>query len=90
MNNMNDNTKGTSVEINLVEGSIAPRYEASSTELVLKKAVITKKGMASGLPLVDIVMQDSKGNEYFFMASGRIMNMIASAVRGASEGRIDL
>jgi len=56
-----------------------------SNELLVKRAVITEQGMGSGLPLVDIVMEDSDGKEYFFMISGRLINTLSAAVKGVNQ-----
>jgi hypothetical protein len=80
----NSNKKGTMATIKLNPGKIAPRYEKSSKELILHEVVITEKGMESGLPLIDFVMKDSEGKEHYFMISGRIVNMISSAIKGVN------
>jgi hypothetical protein len=72
----------TFVKIEIVEGKIAPRYPETSKMLQLEKSVITENGMESNLPLVDIVLKDQEGNEFFFMVSGRIINALSAAIKG--------
>lgn len=76
--------KGMDVSIKICQGDLSPRYPKTSTELVFKSAVITEKGTVQGLPIVDFVMVDNEGKEYYFMTSGRIVQAIASAVGGVN------
>jgi len=71
--------------IKIVEGSLAPRYEETVTELKNIKAVITRHGMASGLPLVDLQFTDEEGKEYFTMISSNLISMLAGAVAGVIQ-----
>lgn len=76
MNNLN---------IKFIPGDVAPRYEPSKVkQLHAHTAVITERGMESGLPVVDIQMRDDEGNEYFFMTTGRLINGISGAIKGVN------
>jgi len=67
------------------EGREAPRYNLEDVKkLTMIKAVITEQGTSEGLPVVDIVMIDESGKEYFFMTTGRIINGISSAIKGVN------
>ena len=70
------------LDIKLNPGNVAPRYNLEETkELYPMKAIITENGMESGLPLIDIQMQDKEGNQYFFAISGRLINGLSSAIK---------
>lgn len=71
------------ISVEIKQGSTAPRY-TTETELSADKAIITEQAMRSGLPLVDIQMTDKDGNKYWVPLSGRIINMISSAVKGVN------
>lgn len=69
------------VSVELVPGNVAPRYK-NRVELTCEKVVITEQGTERGLPIVDFVLEGPDGKSYLLVFSGRIVNMIASAVRG--------
>ncbi len=73
------------LEIEIINGKIAPRYSISTVQLHAEKAIITEKGMVSNDPLVDITLKDDQGNKYFFMMSGNLLIMLASVIRGVME-----
>jgi hypothetical protein len=76
----------TSLAIELVDGSLAPRYEPSKVEMLsLDKAVITERGTEGGLPLVDFQMTSIDGKEYFFAVTGRLVLSLAAAIRGVND-----
>lgn len=77
--------KGRKLSIRLVKGSDAPRYNNGETELFVSEAVITENGMKSGLPVVDIVMQDESGKVFYFMLSGRLVQNLAAAIDGVNS-----
>ena len=72
------------LSIEIKEGNLAPRYTEKTKQLTATKAVITEKGMESGLPLVDIQLTDADGNEYFFMLTGRLFNGLSAAIKGVN------
>jgi len=77
--------KGMTLPIKLIPGDDSPRYDpAEWTEIELKEAIITEQAMGSGLPLVDLTFEDSDGKKFYAMASGRIMNALASAIKGVN------
>lgn len=47
------------------------------TALVLKRVIIVKSGMESGLPTLDFVLEDEKGNQYVTLLTGGIFRSIA-------------
>lgn len=64
---------------------IAPRYKKEETiQLQCHTVVITEKGTDSDLPLIDFQMIGPDGKQYFFAMTGRIVNGIASAIRGVN------
>lgn len=75
------------LKLNIVPGNVAPRYsqEVCDRELTLQSVVVTERGTAEGLPIVDFVLTDKEGKEYFFATTGRIVTSIASAVRGVNQ-----
>ena len=79
-----ENKDATTLNIQLVEGDFAPRYKEGDIEVTIDKAVITEKGMQSELPLVDLQMTDKDGNVYFTALSGRLFNMLSSAIKGVN------
>ena len=74
----------TTLEIQILEGNVAPRYVNGDTEITINKAVITEKGMESELPLIDFQMTDKDGNIFFAALSGRLVNMLSAAVKGVN------
>ena len=74
----------TQLAVELLPGNIAPRYTIDDCELSINKAVITEKGMQSGLPLVDLQMKDADGNINYTALSGRIVNAISAAIKGVN------
>lgn len=75
----------TELKIGILEGKIAPRYDPKkTTQLELTKTVITEKGTKSDLPIVDFIMKDSFGNEYFFMVTGRIINNLSATIKATN------
>lgn len=81
---MDKTGKVAPMTVRLVEGGTAPRYDYATIALDPIEAVITEKGMASDLPLVDLHFEDDNGTRYVATTSGRIVLMIASAIRGAN------
>lgn len=73
-----------SVSLELIRGSIAPRYPQSIKELTITNVVITEQGTQGGWPIVDLQMVDSNGNEYFAMVTGQIVNTISAAIKGVN------
>lgn len=73
------------LEVEIVGGNIAPRYEPGVvTELSADKAVITEKGMESGLPLIDIQLTGPDGKKYFAVLTGRVVLTLCGAIRGVN------
>ena len=74
----------SSLVIKINPGSVAPRYTEETKQLIAETAVITEKGMQNGLPMIDIQMKDTEGNEYFFMLTGRLFQMLGKAIDGVN------
>lgn len=74
----------TTLSITLIPGSVAPRYNDEDKELVVNNVVITERGMESGLPLIDLQMVDKDGKLHYAALSGRIINMVSSAIKGVN------
>lgn len=82
---MDDRLFGSAVTIRLVAGDTAPRYEGQGgAELKCEEVVITEQGTKESLPIVDFVMRGPDGQLYLLVMTGRIVNMIASALRGVN------
>ena len=69
--------------VHLIPGDAAPKYDRGQ-EISLSHVTITEQGTVAGLPIVDFVMTDPAGNQYLLVLTGRIVNMISAAVRGAN------
>jgi hypothetical protein len=76
--------KGFAVNISLVEGDRAPRYDESGMELACEGVIITEQGTVGNLPIVDFKMRGPDGKFYLLVLSGRIVNAISAAVRGVN------
>lgn len=72
----------TSLTIKIKEGSLAPRYADGEKELITNVAIITKEGMQSNKPLVDLQLTDAEGNQYFTALSGAILINLAAVIKG--------
>lgn len=77
--------EATSLKIQFVDGSLAPRYTEETKELILDTAVITTKGMTSGEPLVDLQLHDADGNKYFTALTGNLFINLAVAITASKE-----
>ena len=83
---INHEAKGRNLSIELKEREDAPRYEQREwKELEIKKAIITEKGTMGNLPIVDLQLEDEKGNKYFVMATGRIIIGLGDACKGVMQ-----
>lgn len=71
------------VSIQMVPGKVAPRYN-EGTEITLEKCVITERGTLANLPIVDLVMRGPDGQMYLLVLTGRVVNAISAAVKGAN------
>lgn len=74
----------TQLKIELIDGNMATRYTTQDKELKVDNCVITEKGMESELPLIDFQLSDGKGNVYYTVLSGRIVNMISAVIKGVN------
>ena len=63
----------------------APHYGAGTPLLFLTKAIIVGKSTVADLPTVDLKMIDGKGTEYVLMTTGRIIEVLADAIRAKRE-----
>ncbi len=73
------------VNIQMVEGDVAPRYDHErGEELRCEGVVITEQGTKANLPIVDFKMRGADGKFYLLVLSGRIVNAISAAVKGAN------
>ena len=81
---MDSQKNATNLVIELKEGNEAPRYPEGTIELRIDKAVITEKGMQSGLPLVDFQITDEKGRVYYTALTGSVLNMLSAAIKGVN------
>ncbi len=71
------------IAINFVPGNVAPRYDTGS-EVECVGITITEQGTQSRLPLVDFKMRAPNGEQFVLVLTGRIVNMISAAVKGAN------
>ena len=71
------------IEINLVPGDVAPRYD-TGYEIDCSHVTITEKGTKDGLPLVDFVARDRHGEKIMFVLTGRLVNMISASIKGVN------
>lgn len=74
----------TQLHIKLQPGDLAPRYPSNVSPLDCQDVVITERGTASGLPLVDFRFKDDQGREFFFAVTGRLVISLAAAIRGVN------
>lgn len=72
------------LRLEIVPGDTAPKY-SEGTELTCDKVVITEKGTASDLPIVDFVMRDHEGKMYLLVLTGRVVNSISAAIKGVNS-----
>jgi len=70
--------------IKFEQGDIAPRYTDKVKQLEVHTAIVTEKGMVGGKPLVDFQIKDTDGNEYFFMITGSLCQMLGKAIDGVN------
>ena len=78
------------LKVKIIPGNVAPRYDETTTQLTVKKAIITEAGMASGRPLVDFQLEDGEGNKYFFMITGQLLKMVSAAIDGVNlKNKVD-
>lgn len=71
----------TSANIQILEGTAAPRYDEQGTELVREGVTITERGTQEGLPIVDLKLRGPDGKFYLLVMSGRIVNAVAMTLR---------
>ena len=71
------------VSIKLIPGDVAPRY-GDAEGLRLEDVVITEQGTRAGLPIVDLVCKDGRGNPFVISTTGRVINGLAAAIRGVN------
>lgn len=69
--------------IRIVQGDTAPRYDRGC-ELKISHVTITEQGTSAHLPIVDFVAHDALGNQYLMVLTGRLVNMVSAAIRGAN------
>jgi len=72
------------VNIHLVPGDVAPRYDSPIEEIKLEHVTITEQGTQSHLPMLDFVMTGADGKRYLMVITGRIANSISAAVKGVN------
>lgn len=74
----------TSVTVKQFESpNEAPKYGEDWKLLRLENALIVKHGTVGDNPTVDLQLVDAEGNKYLVMATGGIVSMLGSAVKGA-------
>lgn len=72
------------VSIDIVPGGLAPRYGDECGALAaVRRAVITEQGTAGNLPIVDLI-GEVNGKKVVLVISGRLLDSIASALRGVN------
>ena len=72
------------VIIDIVPGGLAPRYgDECGTLAAVRRAVITEQGTAGNLPIVDLI-GEVNGKKVVLVISGRLLDSIASALRGVN------
>ncbi|MEQ9322994.1 MAG: hypothetical protein RIF41_27760 [Polyangiaceae bacterium] len=84
MPSLNTPSSYNHLPVNIVEGDKAPRYD-TGYEVPIERVTITEKGTASGLPIVDFIAKDKEGNQVLFVLTGRMVCMLAGAVRGINK-----
>lgn len=70
------------ITISIIPGSMAPRFDAPTTELTPVVVTITEEGMVGGRPMVDFKFTDPDGNHFAFTTSGRMIRAIGAAIAG--------
>ena len=65
----------------------APKYDESVTLIKVDKAIIVEKGTIDNNPTVDLQCSDIDGKKYVIMATGGILKMLISAIKGV-ENRV--
>lgn len=73
------------VTIHMIPGGTAPRYDGGIVEAKLQHVTITEQGTRASLPIVDIVATLPNGARVLIVMTGRIVNLISAAVRGANR-----
>lgn len=63
----------------------APNYGTDTKLLRVDEAIIVKNGTIKGYPTIDLQMKDQAGNKYVVMASGRLFEMLGSAIEGTRK-----
>lgn len=63
----------------------APKYDKETPLLEMTTMIIVGEGTIDGKPSVDIQLSDMHGNKYVIMATGGIIEMMGSAVKGKRE-----
>lgn len=72
-----------SVVIEMVDSpDDAPKYGDDYKPVKIEKCIVVGHGTIQGNPSVDIQLADQQGNKYLVMATGGILEMIASAIKG--------
>lgn len=71
------------LDLHIVQGAFAPVY-TNTTELVLECVNVTEQGTEAHLPIVDFKMKSPQGEEFVLVLTGRMVNMISSAIKGVN------
>jgi len=82
-------SKHNQLTVEIIDGTLAPRYSISTKELTTNKAVITTQGTVSNAPIVDIQLTDDKGDKFFFAMTGGIFQNLAAAIEGAGARKYE-
>lgn len=72
------------LKISLVEGTQAPKYPGFKDELKCLNATITERGTHAGLPIVDFHLEAPNGDKFLFVLTGRLVNVLSAAIKGAN------
>lgn len=68
----------------------APKYDKPEFLFAnLTTARVVGRGTANGLPTVDFIFEDEKGQKYVAMLTGGIVENLAGAVRGMKQRTAD-
>lgn len=71
------------LKLEMVPGTQAPKY-SEGEEIICEGVTITERGTEAGLPIVDFKMRGADGKFYLLVLTGRMINAISSAIKGAN------
>lgn len=63
----------------------APNYGGDWKHIKLSAAIVIVEGTEAGLPTVDLQLTDQDGKKFIAMINGSLLDMLAGAVKGATQ-----